>query len=164
MKKRNAGGEWTDTGWHRMSGTAIEERMRAGTAIDGITTTGTIDMIGTGITIDDTNITTGSIPQGTVSNGRNTADITTNHDKSTAIRRTITKNVISKKAVTHRIRNKELQTANQSKTPRLPQDLPRVQQTMLNPAIPGRPTATIADKKAIIVINARRRAMTNDRQ
>ena len=156
-----------------MPGTAIDERMRAGTAIDervmagmviGVkTTTGTIDLIVTGIPIDDTSSTTGIIPLDTVGTRRNTADSTIHHVQNTAIRINITRNVISKKAVTQGIRNKELQVANRHRTPRLPQDLPRVP-TMLNPAIPGRPTAIIADRKATTVTNARRKATINDQQ
>ena len=162
MKKRNAGGEWTDTDRHRMSGMASDGKIMSGTASDGKMMSGTVigkrtmtGMIGTRITIDDTNSTTGSTPPGIVSNGRNTADITGNPVKSTVIRRAITKNGILKKAATPGIRNKELQAANRYKTPRVPQDLPRVQQTMPNLAMPGKPTATTADRKAIIVTNAR---------
>ena len=137
MKKTNAGGEWTVTDRHRMSGMASDGKMMSGMASDGKIMSGTASdgkmmsgtvigeitmtgMIGTRITIDDTNSTTGSTPPGIVSNGRNTADITGNPVKSTVIRRAITKNGILKKAATPGIRNKELQVANRYKTPRVP--------------------------------------------
>ena len=154
MKKMNTGSKRSDTDRHRTSGTAI----------GGTTMTGTKDMIGTGITMDGTSITTGITPPGITNDGKITGDMTTNPVKGTAIKRTLIKNGISKKAATHVNRKKAPQAANRTKTPRLPQVLPRVQQTMPNPAIPGKPIATIANKKDIIVINARQRVTTNDRQ
>ena len=150
----NAGGEKRDTDRYRMSGTATGET----------TMTGTKDMIGTETTMDGTSITTGITPPGIANNGKSTGDMTTNPVKDTAIRRTLIKNGISKKAATHGNQNKAPQAANRPKTPPLPQVLPRVQQIMPNPAILGRPIATIVAKKDIIVINARRRVTTNDRQ
>ena len=153
-KKTNVGGEKSDIDRHRMSGTAIDET----------TMTGTSDMIGTEITMDDTSITTGISPSGITNDGKITGDMTTNPVKGTATKRTLIKNGISKKGATHVNRKKAPQAANRTKAPRLPQVLHRVQETMPNPAIPGKHIAIIAGKKDIIVINVRQRAMTSDRQ
>jgi hypothetical protein len=136
----------------------------SGTTIGETTMTGTRDMTSTEITMDGTSITTGITPPGITNDGKITGCMTTNPSKGTATKRTLIKNGISKTGATHVNRKKAPQAANQTRAPRLPQVLHRVQETMPNPATPGKHIAITAGKKDIIVINVRQRAMISDRQ
>ena len=126
----------------------------------GTTLTGMRDMIGTGIIMDGMKDTIGTNPPVTTNDGKPTADMMTSPVKSIGTKR----NAISRKGVTYGNRRRAPQAANRIKAPPLPQVLHRGQETTPNPALPGKHIATIADKKDIIVINARQRAMINDRR
>ena len=83
-RKKNVGGERSDTDRHRMSGTVIRET----------TMTGMTDMIGTGIIVDGTRYTTGITPPFRPNIGKTTADMTNNPMKSIDTKRISIRNAI----------------------------------------------------------------------